>query len=167
MPRNERARDAVELAGKWEIALATQNSTIVEELIDREATLDAIRNTQHEKKSHYSYGSRSSPKLQSKHTYKHTQELHKYNPTADDVRDITCWRCGVKGHASFTCNLPPPQRGSHIAPLRNTSRHSQDSNNQRNTPYSQSRNITKDCISSPRGCTGSNSADSRGSSSRV
>ncbi|GBN07286.1 hypothetical protein AVEN_58119-1 [Araneus ventricosus] len=111
--------------------------------------------------------SRKFARYLSKETYSHTQELHKYSPTTDDVRDITCWRCGVKGHASFTCNLPPPQRCSHIAPLRNTSRHSEDSNNQRNTPYSQSRNITEDCNSSPCGSTGSNSAHSRGSSSRV
>ncbi|GBM28668.1 hypothetical protein AVEN_638-1 [Araneus ventricosus] len=54
---------------------------------------------------------------------------YKYNPATDDNRDITCWRCGDKGHASFMCNLPRPQRGFPIAPLRNTSRFSQDSCN--------------------------------------
>ncbi|GBN80189.1 hypothetical protein AVEN_264128-1 [Araneus ventricosus] len=105
---------------KWQIALTIQNSTIVEELVDRAAALDTIRNMQHEDKSHYSYGSRSSPKLQPRPTYSHSEELCKYNLATDDVRDINCWRCGDKGHASFMCNLQPPRPGSPIAPLRNT-----------------------------------------------
>ncbi|GBN70326.1 hypothetical protein AVEN_232672-1 [Araneus ventricosus] len=64
---------------------------------------------QHENKSHYSYGSRSSSKLQSRPTYSHSEELLKYNPSTDGIRNITCWRCGNKGHTSFICNLPPPQ----------------------------------------------------------
>ncbi|GBM35631.1 hypothetical protein AVEN_244519-1 [Araneus ventricosus] len=71
-----------------------------------------------------------------------TVKFREYNPETDDVRNLTCWRCGDEGHASFMCNLPPPQPGLTIAPLRNTSRHSQDSNDQRNTPFSHSRNIT-------------------------
>ncbi|GBL81692.1 hypothetical protein AVEN_93472-1 [Araneus ventricosus] len=61
----------------WQIALATQNSTTVEELIDRATALDAIRNTQHENRSCLSYGSRSSPKFQSSPTYAHSEKLHK------------------------------------------------------------------------------------------
>ncbi|GBM49290.1 hypothetical protein AVEN_23174-1 [Araneus ventricosus] len=45
--------------------------------------------------------------------------------------------------------------------------HFQDSKNQRNTPFSRSRNITNASNSSPRGATGSNSADTRRSSNRI
>ncbi|GBN67976.1 hypothetical protein AVEN_72141-1 [Araneus ventricosus] len=65
------------------------------------------------------------------------------------------------------CNLQPSQPGSPIPPLRNTSRHSQDSNNQRKTPFSHSRNITNGSNSSPRGATGSNFADSSRSSNSI
>ncbi|GBO09615.1 hypothetical protein AVEN_146280-1 [Araneus ventricosus] len=51
---------------KRQIALVTQNYATVKELIDRATAIDAIRNMQHEKKSLYSYGSRSSPTFQSR-----------------------------------------------------------------------------------------------------
>ncbi|GBN85663.1 hypothetical protein AVEN_171882-1 [Araneus ventricosus] len=152
---------------KWQIALATQNSTTGEELIDRATALDTIRNTQHENKSLYSYCSRSSPKLQSRLIYSHSEDLRKYNPATDDVRENTCWRCREKGHASFMGYLTSPQPGSPVAPIRNTSRQSQDSNNQRNAPFSHSTNITYVSNSSPLGATGSNFADSGRSSNRI
>ncbi|GBM99797.1 hypothetical protein AVEN_126147-1 [Araneus ventricosus] len=114
-----------------------------------------------------SYASRSSPTFQSRHTYSHSEEIHKYNSATDDIRNSTCWRCGYKEQASFMCNLPPPQPGSSIAPLRNLPRFSQDSNNQRNTLFSHFRNITNGSNSSPRGATGSNSADSCRSNNRI
>ncbi|GBL88570.1 hypothetical protein AVEN_195585-1 [Araneus ventricosus] len=49
---------------KRQIALVTQNYSTVEELIDRATAIDAIRNMQHEKKSLYSYVSRSLPTFQ-------------------------------------------------------------------------------------------------------
>ncbi|GBM81425.1 hypothetical protein AVEN_64051-1 [Araneus ventricosus] len=58
----------------------------------------------HENRSRSSHGSRSSSTFQSKHTYAHNIELHKYNPATVDIRDITCWRSGEKGHDSFRCN---------------------------------------------------------------
>ncbi|GBM74692.1 hypothetical protein AVEN_77558-1 [Araneus ventricosus] len=97
----------------------------------------------------------------------HSEERPKYNSATDNVRDITCWRCGTKRLASFMCNLLPPQRGSPIATLRNTSCHSQDSNNQRNTPFFHSKNIPNGRNFSPRGATCSNFADSRHSSNRI
>ncbi|GBO04998.1 hypothetical protein AVEN_149089-1 [Araneus ventricosus] len=63
--------------------------------------------------------------------------------------------------------LCPPQPFSPIAPLRNTSRHSLDSNNQRNASFSPPRNITNGSNSSPRCSTGSNFAVSRRSSNRI
>ncbi|GBL99232.1 hypothetical protein AVEN_140692-1 [Araneus ventricosus] len=68
---------------KWQIALATQNSTTVEELIDIATALDAFRNMQHEDRSRPSYGS---PKFHS-HNYSHSKELQKYNPATYDIRD--------------------------------------------------------------------------------
>ncbi|GBM68710.1 hypothetical protein AVEN_69126-1 [Araneus ventricosus] len=72
--------------------------------------------------------SRSSPKFQSRPAYSRSEELHKYNSATDDIRNITCWACEGKGHASFLCNLQSPQPGSPIAPPRNIPRFSQDSN---------------------------------------
>ncbi|GFS71724.1 uncharacterized protein NPIL_550271 [Nephila pilipes] len=108
---------------KWQIALATQNSNTVEELIDRATALDAIRSAKQEHKKH-------STKSQIRSFYTYDEQRRKYNPITDDVRDITCWRCGIKGHASFMCSLPPPPRGSTIAQPRNTSRQNQYSNSQ-------------------------------------
>ncbi|KAF8778276.1 Transposon Tf2-6 polyprotein like [Argiope bruennichi] len=78
---------------KWQIALATQNTNTVEELIDRATALDAIRSAKQEHKKH-------SPKSQIRSSYTHDEQRRKYNPVTDDVRDITCWRCGNKGHAN-------------------------------------------------------------------
>ncbi|GFX53016.1 putative gypsy-29-i dr [Trichonephila clavipes] len=92
---------------KWQIALATQNSDTVEELIDRATSLDAIRSVKQENKKQS-----SRPQLRSFST--HDVHLHKYNPTTDNIQDINCWQCGRKGHASFMCHLPPPPRGSSV-----------------------------------------------------
>ncbi|GBN27858.1 hypothetical protein AVEN_224225-1 [Araneus ventricosus] len=124
-----------------QIALATQISTTLEELIDRTTALDAIRNAQHE----------------------NSEEVRKYNPATDDVRDITCWRCGRFIYVQFT---PSSKRFTNSS-QRNTSLHSQDSNNQRNTPFSNSRTITIGSNSSLRGATVSNYADPRCSSNRI
>ncbi|GFX66343.1 CCHC-type domain-containing protein [Trichonephila clavipes] len=94
---------------KWQIALATQNSNTVEELIDRATTLDAIRSA---KQKHNKY----SPKPQIR-SYTHDEQRRKYKPITDDVRDITCGRCGNKGHASFMCSLLPPSRDTEIQAL--------------------------------------------------
>ncbi|GFY48160.1 uncharacterized protein TNIN_135721 [Trichonephila inaurata madagascariensis] len=91
------------------MALATQTSNTVEELIDMTTALDAIRIAKQEHKKHHS------PKPQIRSSYTHDEQRHKYNLITDDVRYITCWRCGNKGHASFLCSLPPPPRGSTIA----------------------------------------------------
>ncbi|GFS54275.1 putative gypsy-29-i dr [Nephila pilipes] len=107
---------------KWQIALATQNTNTVEELIDRATALDAICTAKQEHKKH-------STKSQIR-SYTYDEQRRKYNPITDDVRDITCWRCGIKDHASFMCSLPPPPRGSTIAQPRNTSRQNQYSNSQ-------------------------------------
>ncbi|GFS55173.1 uncharacterized protein TNIN_433501 [Trichonephila inaurata madagascariensis] len=109
---------------KWQIALATENSNTVEELIGRATALHAIRSAKQEHKKHHS------PKLQIKSSYTHDSQRRKYNPITDDVRDITCWRYGNKGHASFMCSLPPPPHGSTIAQPRNTSQQNQYSNSQ-------------------------------------
>ncbi|GFT98843.1 uncharacterized protein NPIL_213531 [Nephila pilipes] len=91
---------------KWQIALATQNSNTVEEfvnacmryhratlknteLIDRATALDAIRSAKQEHKRH-------STKSQIISSYTYDEQRRKYNPITDDVRDITCWRCGIK-----------------------------------------------------------------------
>ncbi|GFT95488.1 putative gypsy-29-i dr [Nephila pilipes] len=113
---------------KWQIALATQNSNTVEELIDRATALDAIRSAKQEHKKH-------STKSQIRSSYTYDEQRRKYNPITDDVRDITCWRCGIKGHASFMCSLPPPPRGSTIAQPRNTSRQNQYSNSQTSAQF--------------------------------
>ncbi|GFU10523.1 putative gypsy-29-i dr, partial [Nephila pilipes] len=116
---------------KWQIALATQNSNTVEELIDRATALDAIRSAKQEHKKH-------STKSQIRsYTY---EQRRKYNPITDDVRDITCWRCGIKGHASFMCSLPP--RGSTIAQPRNTLRQNQYSNSQTSVHFPSSSSST-------------------------
>ncbi|GFU42420.1 putative gypsy-29-i dr [Nephila pilipes] len=108
---------------KWQIALATQNSNTIEELIDRATALDAIRSAKQEHKKH-------STKSQIRSSYTYDEQRRKYSPITDDVRDITCWRCRIKGHASFMCSLPPPPRGSTIVQPRNTSRQNQYSNSQ-------------------------------------
>ncbi|GFT68730.1 uncharacterized protein NPIL_142451 [Nephila pilipes] len=77
---------------KWQIDLATQNSITVEELIDRAIALDAIQSALQEKKPY------QSPKSQMRSFNRHDEQRHKYNPATDDVRNITCWRCGDKGH---------------------------------------------------------------------
>ncbi|KAF8763425.1 Retrovirus-related Pol polyprotein like [Argiope bruennichi] len=120
---------------KWQIALATQNTNTVEELIDRATALDAIRSAKQEHKKH-------SPKSQIRSSYTHDEQRRKYNPVTDDVRDITCWRCGNKGHASFMCSLPPPPRGSTIAQPRNTSRQNQYTNSQTNVQIPSSSSST-------------------------
>ncbi|GFU12047.1 uncharacterized protein NPIL_180321 [Nephila pilipes] len=120
---------------KWQIALATQNSNTVEELIDRATALDAIRSAKQEHKKH-------STKSQIRPSYTYDEQRRKYNPITDDVRDITCWRCGIKGHASFMCSLPPPPRGSTIAQPRNTSRQNQYSKSQTSAQFPSSSNST-------------------------
>ncbi|GFT16355.1 uncharacterized protein NPIL_84131, partial [Nephila pilipes] len=119
---------------KWQIALATQNSNTVEELIDRATALDAIRSAKQEHKKH-------STKSQIR-SYTFDEKCRKYNPITDDVRDITCWRCGIKGHASFMCSLPPPPRGSTIAQPRNMSRQNQYSNSQISAQFPSSSSST-------------------------
>ncbi|GFU07485.1 putative gypsy-29-i dr [Nephila pilipes] len=120
---------------KWQIALATQNSNTVEELIDRATALDAIRSAKQEHKKH-------STKSQIRSSYTYDEQCRKYNPITDDVRDITCWRCGIKGHASFMCSLPPPPRSSTIAQPRNTSRQNQYSNSQTSAQFPSSSSST-------------------------
>ncbi|GFU37504.1 putative gypsy-29-i dr [Nephila pilipes] len=120
---------------KWQIALATQNSNTVEELIDRATALDAIRSAKQEHKKH-------STKSQIRSSYTYDEQRRKYNPITDDVRDITCWRCGIKGHASFMCSLPPPPRGSTIAQPRNKSRQNQYSNSQTSAQFPSSSSST-------------------------
>ncbi|GFS78005.1 uncharacterized protein NPIL_18131, partial [Nephila pilipes] len=120
---------------KWQIALATQNSNTVEELIDRATALDAIRSAKQEHKKH-------STKSQIRSSYTFDEQRHKYNPITDDFRDITCWRCGIKGHASFMCSLPPPPRGSTIAQPRNMSRQNQYSNSQISAQFASSSSST-------------------------
>ncbi|GFU00742.1 uncharacterized protein NPIL_360261 [Nephila pilipes] len=120
---------------KWQIALATQNSNTVEELIDRATALDAICSAKQEHKKH-------STKSQIRSSYTYDEQRRKYNPITDDVRDITCWRCGIKGHASFMCSLPPPPRGSTIAQLRNTLRQNQYSNSQTSAQFPSSSSST-------------------------
>ncbi|GBM52321.1 hypothetical protein AVEN_126399-1 [Araneus ventricosus] len=119
---------------------------------------------QHENRSRPSFGSRPSPKFQSRPTYSHSEELHKYNPATDDIRDITCWRCGDKNHASFMYNLLPSQPESPIAPPRNIPQSSQDSNNQSNNPFSNSGNIISSSNFPTRDATSPNFTESRGSS---
>ncbi|GFS97393.1 uncharacterized protein NPIL_366981 [Nephila pilipes] len=120
---------------KWQIALATQNSNTVEELIDRATALDAIRSAKQEHKKH-------STKSQIR-SYTYDEQRRKYNPITDDVRDITCWRCGIKGHASFMCSLPPPPpRGSTIAQPRNTSQQNQYSKSQTSAQFPSSSSLT-------------------------
>ncbi|GFQ69158.1 uncharacterized protein TNCT_37691, partial [Trichonephila clavata] len=138
---------------KWQIALATQNSTTVEELIDRATALDAIRSTIQDKKPY------QSPKSQMRSFYSRDEQRHKYNPSTNDVRNITCWRCGDKGHASFMCSLPPPERGSPIAPPRNTSREIQEK--QINISPPSTSGSTSSYNKTPRGATSSNFSDSR------
>ncbi|GFR13681.1 uncharacterized protein TNCT_22571 [Trichonephila clavata] len=53
---------------KWQIALATQNSNTVEELIDRATVLDAIRRAKQEHKKHHS------PKHQIRSSYTHDEQ---------------------------------------------------------------------------------------------
>ncbi|GFU15457.1 uncharacterized protein NPIL_556161 [Nephila pilipes] len=113
---------------KWQIALATQNLNTVEELIDRATALDAIRRAKQEHKKH-------STKSQIRSSYTYDEQRRKYNPITDDIRDITYWRCGIKGHASFMCSLPPPPRGSTIAQPRNTPRQIQYSNSQTSAQF--------------------------------
>ncbi|GFS72450.1 uncharacterized protein NPIL_649651 [Nephila pilipes] len=137
---------------KWQIALATQNSITVEELIDRAIALDAIRSAIEEKKPY------QSQKSQMRSFNRYDEQRHKYNPATDDVRNITCWRCGDKGHASFMCSLPPPERGSPIAPPRNTSRQIQD--NRMDIPLPSFSSSTSS-HNTPRGATSSNFSDSR------
>ncbi|GFU36356.1 uncharacterized protein NPIL_435411, partial [Nephila pilipes] len=121
---------------KWQIALATQNSNTIEELIDRATALDAIRSAKQEHKKH-------STKSQIRSSYTYDEQRRKYNPITDDVRDITCWRCGIIGHASFMCSLPPPPpRGSTIAQPRNTSRQNQYSNSQTSAQFPSSSSST-------------------------
>ncbi|GFV66506.1 uncharacterized protein TNCV_2271691 [Trichonephila clavipes] len=59
---------------KWQIALATQNSNTVEELIDRSTTLDAIHSAKQDHKKHHS------PKPQIIYSYTHDKQRRKYNP---------------------------------------------------------------------------------------
>ncbi|GFS53422.1 uncharacterized protein NPIL_44271 [Nephila pilipes] len=142
---------------KWQIALATQNSITVEELIDRAIALDAIRSAIEEKKPY------QSPKSQMRSFNRYDEQRHKYNPATDNVRNITCWRCGDKGHGSFMCSLPPPERGSPIAPPRNTSRQIQD--NRMDIPLP-SFSISTSSHNTPRGATSSNFSDSRRNTNR-
>ncbi|GFR13552.1 uncharacterized protein TNCT_2391 [Trichonephila clavata] len=143
---------------KWQVVLATQNSITVEELFDRATALDAIRSTIQDKKIY------QSPKSQMRSFYSRDKQRHKYNPSTDDIRNITCLHCGDKGHASFMCSLLPPERGSPIAPPRNTSRQIQD--NQINiSPPSTSRS-TSSHNKTPRGATSSNFSDFRSSTNR-
>ncbi|GFS44204.1 uncharacterized protein NPIL_558101 [Nephila pilipes] len=107
----------------------------VDELIDRATALDAIRSAKQEHKKH-------STKSQIRSSYTYDEQRRKYNPITDDVRDITCWRCGIKGHASFMCSLPPPHRGSTIAQPRNTSRQNQYSNSQTSAQFPSSSSST-------------------------
>ncbi|GFQ90393.1 uncharacterized protein TNCT_466241 [Trichonephila clavata] len=143
---------------KWQIALATQNSITVEELIDRATALDKIRSTIQDKKPY------QSPKSQMRSFYSRDEQRHKYNPSTDDVRNITCWHCGDKGHASFMCSLPPPERGSPIAPPRNTSRQIQD--NQINISPPSTSGLTSSHNKTPRGNTSSNFSDSSSNTNR-
>ncbi|GFR10140.1 uncharacterized protein TNCT_66151 [Trichonephila clavata] len=142
----------------WQIALATQNSITVEELIDRATALDAIQSTIQDKKPY------QSPKSQMRYFYSRDEQRHKYNPSTDDVRNITCWRCRDKGHASCMCSLPPPERGSPIAPPRNTSRQIQD--NQINISPPSTSGLTSSHNKTPRGATSSNFSDSCSNTNR-
>ncbi|CAL1284200.1 unnamed protein product [Larinioides sclopetarius] len=119
---------------KWQIALATQNTNTVEELIDRATALDDIRSAKQEHKKH-------SPKSQNR-SYPHDEQRRKYNHVTDNVGDITCWSCGNKGHASFMCSLPPPPRGSAISQPRNTSQQNQYTNSQTNAQIPSSSSST-------------------------
>ncbi|GFT99134.1 RT_RNaseH_2 domain-containing protein, partial [Nephila pilipes] len=83
-----------------------------------------------------------STKSQIRSSYTYDEQRRKYNPITDDVQDITCWRCGIKGHASFMCSLPPPPRGSTIAQPRNTSRQNQYSNSQTSAQFPSSSSST-------------------------
>ncbi|GFT52695.1 putative gypsy-29-i dr [Nephila pilipes] len=105
-----------------------------DQLIDRATALDAIRSAKQEHKKHS-----TKSQIRSSYTYK---QRRKYNPITDDVRDISCWRCGIKGHASFMCSLPPPPRGSTIAQPKNTSRQNQYSNSQTSAQLSSSNSST-------------------------
>ncbi|XP_023243381.1 uncharacterized protein LOC111641443 [Centruroides sculpturatus] len=152
---------------KWQIALATQNSNTVEELIDRAMALDAIRNMQHEYKSRQPYGSRPSPKITPISSNPYNEQLRKYNPETDDLRDITCWRCGTRGHASFMCSLPPPQKGSPIArPKNSPSRFEEIQNRQTNDSSQHIENTTNPNNSSPHGITGPKFTDLRRNTKR-
>ncbi|GFS85136.1 hypothetical protein NPIL_379161 [Nephila pilipes] len=86
----------------------------VEQLIDIAAAVDEIRSTKQENKQYQSPQSRS--------FCTRDEQRRKCNPATDDARNSTGWRCGYKGHASFMCILLPCERGSPIAPPRNTSR---------------------------------------------
>ncbi|GFT03666.1 retrovirus-related Pol polyprotein from transposon 17.6 [Nephila pilipes] len=105
------------------------------QLIDRATALDAIRSAKQEHKKH-------STKSQIRSSYTYDEQRHKYNPITDDVRDIVCWRCGIKGHASFMCSLPPPPCGSTIAQPRNMSRQNQYSNSQTSVQFPSSSSST-------------------------
>ncbi|GFU27484.1 uncharacterized protein NPIL_369101, partial [Nephila pilipes] len=103
-------------------------------VIFKATALDAIRSAKQERKKH-------STKSQIRSSYTYDEQRRKYNPITDDVRDITCWRCGIKDHASFMCSLPPP-RGSTIAQPRNTSRQNQYSNSQTSAQFPSSSSST-------------------------
>ncbi|GFW92510.1 putative gypsy-29-i dr [Trichonephila clavipes] len=135
---------------KWQIALATQNSYTVEELIDRATSLDAIRSVKQENKKQS-----SRPQLRSFST--HDVHLHKYNPTTDNIQDINCWRCGRKGHASFMCHLPPPPRGSFVV----RPSQFQEPSSQANAPLLSSSGSINHGNNTQRGTTNLNSSDSR------
>ncbi|GFS79844.1 RT_RNaseH_2 domain-containing protein [Trichonephila clavipes] len=89
----------------------------------RGTALDAIRNAKQEHKIPHS------PKAQIR-SYTNDEQRRKYNAITDDLRDITCWRCGNKGHASFMCNLQPLPRGSTISQPRSTPQQNQYSNSE-------------------------------------
>ncbi|GFU15320.1 uncharacterized protein NPIL_11611 [Nephila pilipes] len=136
---------------KWQIASATKNSITVKELIDRAIALDVIRSAIQEKKP-YQF-----PKSQMRSFNRHDEQRHKYIPATDDVRNITCWRCGDKGHVSFMCNLPPPERGSPIASPRNISLQIQYNQMDIQLPSFSSSTSSHN---TPRGATSSNFSDS-------
>ncbi|XP_064472438.1 uncharacterized protein LOC135386463 [Ornithodoros turicata] len=130
----------------WAIPLASHTYSSVTHLVDRAASLDSIRQVdQQEGKPEITRNqNRPQPSRSSQTT--HAPYLQKYNPTfGDRPEDLSCWRCGKRGHVSYQCHLPAPQPGTAIVATPDIQRESPRHPPQR---YNKDRDDTHDINSS-------------------
>ncbi|XP_064481253.1 uncharacterized protein LOC135394440 [Ornithodoros turicata] len=130
----------------WAIPLASHTYSSVTQLVDRAASLDSIRQVdQQESKPEITRNqNRPQPSRSSQTT--HAPYLQKYNPTfGDRPENLSCWRCGKRGHISYQCHLPAPQPGTAIVATPDIQRESPRHPPQR---YNKDRDDTHDINSS-------------------